>query len=173
MKTLDPEGVYNKIEEFLLNQIEFKYYVSKMNVNLGDSSAITAVINKMIIPTDNIALIHRKNDELVFSLSEEVKSIVVFDRDMSVDTIDISERGSINSKYIHETRQKGVSAEYGFIYNIPAPDESYDVVANFTLFAEEYSEFALREMKRVVRDKGKLIVLTKKDELTIIEKKRI
>jgi ADP-heptose:LPS heptosyltransferase len=148
METLYPERVFGEISKFLDDRTEYEYLVAA-RISETDMKRYLPVAGK-------IAHIYREKVNLLLRYSDGVGEITIFDRDLSVKT---DANTSNNCIYIDVAKSiaANANAEYGFIYNIPVPDGSFDAVVNFTLDDEKYQKFALREMMRVTRPGGKII----------------
>ena len=160
MELLRPETVFDKVAGFL-DELKVCNYYQEKKLAPEDLGTVFGA-------ADNVALINRVNDGLVLQYTKQVKKITVYDRDLTDG--ETSDEAPINCKYINTLREHNATAEYGFIYNIPAEDELYDVVVNFTYSNEAYPDKALAEMLRITKVNGCVAVLSTDGELTIIRK---
>ena len=65
----------------------------------------------------------------------------------------------IENAFFRFAEKTGFSADYGSVFNIPVPDETFDVVACISVLEHvPYKEYALKELLRVLKRNGKLIL---------------
>ena len=65
----------------------------------------------------------------------------------------------VENQYIQFARDKGFEADFGSIFNIPAEDDSFDVVTCISVVEHIlWKEYAVLEMLRVLKPGGKLIL---------------
>ena len=165
MEKLYPDYVFSKLKEYLDSLSEFRYTTEKsIPIDCETGVGLREVLLLYLKDNADVALIGRKHDSQVLSCVDVVRSITVYSRNLSV-----SENDN-NCGYMHKISSQKIKAEYGFIYNIPSPDCSYDMVVNYTLQDDPHKQLVVKEMRRVLRDKGHLILLSQ-DGKCIIEKK--
>jgi len=130
MESLNPEYVYARISE----------YISCLQLQTTFSEKILNIVelSDLFTPNSEVALIKLAGEDTILQYASKVKNFIVYeDKLCSYD---------------------GVTSEYGNIYNIPANDEQFDIVVNFTLAQEENSHYALREMLRVTKPDGAIVI---------------
>lgn len=150
MKALTPEMVFESMKEYLDTLPEWSYQVEEL-IPL-EQDGLEAVLENMSVG-GTVAVIHRMNDAVVRVLREKAVSLVVFDRNMG------DEENPKGNEYIRSSERNGWNAEYGNIYNIPEQSNVFDVVVNGSLEQEEQKDYALKELLRVVRPGGCLVLL--------------
>jgi len=147
METLQPEAVFCKVIEHFEN----------VRIYSSSKEEISEIDESLFCISDNVALINRKNSDTVLKYSNRVNSLVVYDTSLSDG--DNLHNASINCNYIDELSNYNALAEYGFIYNIPAPDGHYDKVFNFTIADERHSDEAVKELFRITKPGGSIILM--------------
>ena len=157
MKSLSAEQVFESIGEYLEELPEFSYEVLAVRkVNEFDK---TEILKEMVTDAKDIAIINRTDNDVMDAFMDMGKDISVFDRDLG------EEDEFINCYYSQRYDKIGIEVEYGNIYNIPLADNSCDTLVNFTLADEEYPEYALKEMLRVMNESGTLILCCKQGDV--------
>ena len=81
--------------------------------------------------------------------------VSIYDVDLSIP----NNRNPKNTQYYAEKKKKQIKAEYGYIYNIPAKDESFDVVYCDRINEARYPNYVIKEFLRILKNNGKLILL--------------
>jgi ADP-heptose:LPS heptosyltransferase len=156
MDTLKPDKVYDLIAPALRDGAGYRYAIEKCVSPIGDADLRHLLgIGLRQKNKYSAALIERKGDDAIFQIKDALGDVIVFTEDLSIATGEFNACPA-NCLYAERAKANGMTAEYGFIYNIPARDDCFDLVFNFTLSEAAHPEFALREMLRVVAADGKL-----------------
>jgi 2-polyprenyl-3-methyl-5-hydroxy-6-metoxy-1,4-benzoquinol methylase len=93
---------------------------------------------------------------LSWYLARKGHDVVVYDIDFQWDS---GGEPDIQRRFIEFAHAQGFCAEFGSVFNIPAEDETFDIVTCISVI--EYilwKEYALKEMLRVLKPGGKLIL---------------
>lgn len=142
-QSLNPIVVFDAVYAYLSTLTRCKYIIQFV-----DS------FDELFENNFNITLVNRENDSFVLNNRNKVKSITIYDKDLS----EKSSSGVVNSLYERRLQSQGVTAEYGNIYNIPAKDCTFDLVLNFTLEKEAEIKFALLELLRITKPQGRIVI---------------
>jgi len=155
MQKLEPKVVYEKISEYIDNLPDYSYKLERV-FEFNCENDLDSVLNTIIEQKKqlNIALIYNKYYNTVLSSLEKTNcNLIIYGRSLL------------------EIEQEFVNSEYGFIYNIPAKDNTFDITLNFSLPDLKYPQFALNEALRVTKENG--IVLIQQDKsLSVIKKEK-
>ena len=148
MESLFPEYVFNKISEFLDNRAKYDHRF-KCFINEDEL--------KTFLKSSKVAHIYRDNDALTLQNADVINELTIYDADLSINNSSDDFKNCLYMQCINK-KVSNAAAEYGFIYNIPINNNSYDVIVNFTLAQEEYPFFAFNEMLRITRPGGLIII---------------
>jgi SAM-dependent methyltransferase len=89
-------------------------------------------------------------------LARQGHDVTAYDPDFS--TVGTNDR-DLNRRYIQFAKEQGFCAEFGDIFNLPAEDDAFDVVTCISVVEHiPYKFYALKEMLRVLKPGGKLIL---------------
>lgn len=153
MEMLYPEQVFEKIFEHIENLPDYSYKTESV-FEFNCENDLNSVLNTIIGQRNhlNICLVYHKYYNTVLSSLEKTNCNL-----------------TIYGRRLLEIEQKFAYSEYGFIYNIPAKDNTFDITLNFSLPDLKYPQFALNEALRVTKENG--IVLIQQDKsLSVIKK---
>jgi SAM-dependent methyltransferase len=93
---------------------------------------------------------------LSWYLARKGHDVIVYDIDFQWDS---GGDPDIQQRFIVFARDNGFCAEFGSVFNIPAEDETFDVVTSISVVEHIlWNEYALKEMLRVLKPGGKLIL---------------
>ncbi len=113
-------------------------------------------INAMQTSALRIADIGGGRGALSSYLSAQGHKVTVFDINYLWDS---GHNMDMENEFIHFARERGFEADFGSVFNIPAADESFDVVTCISVVEHiPFKEYALKEMLRVLKPGGKLIL---------------
>ncbi|MDR1396693.1 MAG: methyltransferase domain-containing protein [Desulfarculales bacterium] len=132
MAAISPQTVYRRIADYLAALQEYDYCAPQ-----------TLSIADLRLEADSapeVALINRTGESDIMSRCHVAKKLTVFADDIPF---------PVNGRVIYE---------YGNIYNIPARDGAFDLVFNFTLAEEANPRFAFKEILRVVKPNGRVVI---------------
>lgn len=118
--------------------------------------ALESIVNvgKMGAPL-RIADVGGGTGALDWYLAQKGHQVEVFDPDYSNGNAD----KDINRRFIQSAQKRGYVAEFGSAFNIPEENESFDIVLCVSVVEHLQNKFyALKEMLRVLKPGGKLIV---------------
>jgi len=155
MEMLYPELVFEKISEYIDNLPDYSYKTERM-FEFNCENDLNSILDTIIEQRKhlNISLIYHKYYNTVLSSLEKANCNI-----------------TIYGRSLLEIEQKFANSEYGFIYNIPAKDNTFDITLNFSMPDLKYPQFALNEALRVTKENG--IVLIQQDKsLSVIKKEK-
>lgn len=155
MKELRPETVFKEVERFLLNVPQWQI-VPLNDINLND------IFDK---PNTKFAQILRSDNDFLNMAHTKQHQISVFDTDLSLPNKSFKN----NCFYLQHARQNKISAEYGNLYNIPAKDNSFDIVYCDRIYEAKYPSYAFKELTRILKENGTLILAFKTTEQAFYE----
>jgi SAM-dependent methyltransferase len=93
---------------------------------------------------------------LAWYLAASGQAVTVYDLDFSCGAADAY---AGDSGFIRFAARQGFTAEYGSIFNLPADDNAFDVVACVSVIEHvHHKEYALKELLRVLKPGGRLIL---------------
>ncbi|MDR1396694.1 MAG: hypothetical protein LBJ14_03055 [Desulfarculales bacterium] len=124
---LKPETVYAGISGFLDRLPKYSYRLSAL---IGEDE-----ICRLFKPGADIALVCRRGENFLNACGDGGGSVTVYG-DNPADM-------PLKARF-----------EYGYVYNIPANDNKYDIVLNFTLQDEANPRYALGELLRITKPSG-------------------
>ena len=123
-------------------QWEYPYAISQINA-MGEKKL-------------KIADIGGGRGALSWYLAEKGHDVTAFDINFKWDAKGDAE---IEQKYVAFAKSKGFTAAFGSVFNIPAPDSSFDVVTSISVVEHiPHKYYAIQEMLRVLKPGGKLIL---------------
>lgn len=143
MKTLSAELVFDCISKYLKELPQTDYQIIEV---LKREEDIIRKWSAEVSKVSNIAIVNYVENEYMNDILEYGENIIIFERNLKE-----LDKNSYCKKY-------NVEFEYGNIYNIPVREATYELVINFTIEHEEYPEYALKELLRVLQYSGKLIL---------------
>jgi len=155
MEMLYPELVFEKVSEHIDNLPDYSYKTECV-FEFNCENDLNSVLNTIIGQRNhlNICLVYHKYYNTVLSSLEKANCNL-----------------TIYGKNLLEIEQEFANSEYGFIYNIPAKDNTFDITLNFSMQDLKYPQFALNEALRVTKENG--IVLIEHDKsLSVIKKEK-
>jgi ADP-heptose:LPS heptosyltransferase len=150
MELLRPGYVFSAIADLLDGRRRERFRVEAALDASGDGLAagISGIFRNLAGAGARVAHIDRRGEELMLVHAAEVEGILVFTR-----------HPEASAAYRPRTGFPGrIEAEYGNIHNIPARDDTYDLTSNFTLMESRRPDLALREMARITRPGGRILV---------------
>lgn len=150
MKALHPDLVFAKIKEYIDAHPKWKYtYYDNINIEETLSKGNLRV-----------AQIYRSDNHFIHMACKYQNKVSIYDVDLSIP----NNRNPKNTQYYAEALKKQIKAEYGYIYNIPAKDESFDVVYCDRINEARYPNYVIKEFLRILKNNGKLILLYPSDK---------
>lgn len=145
MKALLPDFVFARVKGYIDKQPKWQYtYYDTINI-------------KETLRKGNlmVAQIYRSDNCFIHMASAYKNKINIYDTDLSTS----NEKYPKNTKYYKEALIQNIKAEYGYMYNIPVKDESFDVVYCDRIHEARYPNYAIREFLRILKNNGKLVLL--------------
>lgn len=148
MQFLLPEAVFEKVCEHMSSLADWKYEVSERNV--FDCSSFS------VLKGGKAAQIMRSGNDGFFEnqfLRHEY-DLIVYDRNLSLDD---EKYGAKNCAYVAYAKEHGFCAEYATPYNVPAENETFDVVFCEMMDSVFSPKHAIMEALRILKDGGTFI----------------
>ncbi len=157
MELLRPAYVFSRIADLLAGRKPARIRVEAMrdapNDKLGD---VFATMFRGLSGTNvHVAHIDRQGEDLTLAYATEVKGIHIFTRHIGA---------SVAYRPPFDPAER-IMVEYGNLHNIPAREDSYDVTTNFTLMRSRRPDLALRELIRITRPGGRVLVRLAKNAM--------
>lgn len=166
MTALSPETVLASSRTFLDAPTKKMPYSVEKIVTTGSAKAtdrnLHGILRDLAFPGVTMAQVYREKSDIALAYHQHADRIVVYDRDMSMPD---QANPPPNFLFGQSVTFTNVRPEYGFIYNIPAMEDHYDLLLNFTLDGASRPQLALREFLRVTRPGGRIVVAVSKDSL--------
>ena len=141
MKCLTPSFVFSAVDKYLHNVSHYTYKVEENVKKLSKSQ----------FAKKSVAVFGRPDEALTDLLSNTSDTFVFTENLNTSDTENSNDCG-----YLNKVRENGWDADYATPYNVPAHDNTYDIVV-IAYDKVQHINYVVLEALRVVKTGGKVI----------------